>query len=348
MYYRNRTIDLTRFFGALIIMGQHMVLVMPDRPFDGCWIYVEFFLIISGYYTVRHFDGKEYPNPMREGIFYTIRKFLPYLPYTIGVTVFANVLDVFSKVVYGEHNLKSLLFGLNEKFFFDILLITGSFSVPMVGTLWYLSALLIVFPLFCRAVQIRNRYWVLYVSFLTAVLYYGICGVYNEFTPPMSLARVFSGLCIGSFLYELTYILGNYFVKLNKLVLTLIEIVSYFMPIIIVFSKLNANRFILLCFGTSLAIMLSGRSYSTKIEKCGDVCTYLGRLSLPIYIVHVLIGQLIRDISKGLWDERINVLLYYSVTIVISMIVMYLIDHWRWYNTIIMKMTDGDKWSCPR
>ena len=51
-------IELMRFFAALMIMCDHMGAIgLKDleRPFRGTWIYTEFFLILSGYFTAKHF-----------------------------------------------------------------------------------------------------------------------------------------------------------------------------------------------------------------------------------------------------------------------------------------------------
>lgn len=85
---RSGNVDLARFICSLIIMTFHLnVLWGWNYPFQGGGIFVEFFLIITGYYTAKHFDNKKYNNPMKESIIYTLNKFIPFLPYTIITTI---------------------------------------------------------------------------------------------------------------------------------------------------------------------------------------------------------------------------------------------------------------------
>ena len=56
---REGKIELMRFLAILMIMCDHMGTIglkELDRPFTGTWIYVEFFLILSGYFTASHFS----------------------------------------------------------------------------------------------------------------------------------------------------------------------------------------------------------------------------------------------------------------------------------------------------
>ncbi len=102
---RNSNIELARFFGAIMIMIQHIGIMGFDNHVPGCRLYVEFFLIITGYYTVKHFDRKNYDNPIKESIIYTIKKFIPLLPYTIVTTILMYILNASPRLLLGELSL---------------------------------------------------------------------------------------------------------------------------------------------------------------------------------------------------------------------------------------------------
>ena len=62
---RSGCIDIIRFIGALLIMAHHMYNIgLQYYPFWDCWIYTEFFLLITGYYTAKHFEnyGDKFPD----------------------------------------------------------------------------------------------------------------------------------------------------------------------------------------------------------------------------------------------------------------------------------------------
>lgn len=159
---RSGNVDLAKFFASLIIMMQHASLVLSVRPYNDCWIYVEFFLIITGFYTAKHFDNRKFDNRMKESIAYTLRKFIPFYPYTLVTTIFMYLLTLVPELILGDINIKGFLFGFVDDFPFDALLITASYGNPLVRPLWYLSAMIIVFPLVAWFVQISNRYIILY------------------------------------------------------------------------------------------------------------------------------------------------------------------------------------------
>lgn len=338
MNSRSGNVDLARFIASMLIMTRHIGLIgITNYSFPDSWIYVEFFLIITGYYTAKHFDGKNYDNPIKEGIIYTLKKFIVFIPYTIITTTLMYLLTLIPKLLSGELNINGFIFGFVDKYIFDILLVTESFDMPLVGTLWYLSALLIVFPLFSCLVQLKNRYWIICITSIYTLYFYSIKGIGQYFLHENAFYRVLAGLCLGVFIYEFIFIFDKHINKINKTLLSIIEIVTFFIPIVFIFNNLGSLRFILFCFTVCLAIMLPNLSYTSNI-KC-KVFTHLGRLSMPIFIIHWFIGSLIEYLSNNLflWSDTIKIVLFFGGTILVSMIAMYLVDHWKWFQNIIKK-----------
>lgn len=78
MNSRSGNVDLARSISALLVVAHHFsILGFSNYSFYGAWIYVEFFLIITGYYTTKHFDRKNYSNPMKESVIYTLKNLFP-------------------------------------------------------------------------------------------------------------------------------------------------------------------------------------------------------------------------------------------------------------------------------
>ena len=51
-------IELCRFVGAIIILCHHSYTLMDRTIFLGGWAFVEFYFILTGYYTTSHFVKK--------------------------------------------------------------------------------------------------------------------------------------------------------------------------------------------------------------------------------------------------------------------------------------------------
>lgn len=339
---RKCNVDLARFICSLFIMINHIGIVLLYKPFNDFWLYVEFFLIITGYYTTKHFDNKNYSNPVKEGVAYSLKKFIPFLPYTVITTVLLYLLNIVSSIILGGMDLQALRLVVNwgsiSNVIFDMFLITSSIpnTFTLVGSLWFLSAMFIVFPLFSMIVQLRNRYNIIIVTALYALFYYGIQGVADNRAYPNDFLRVMAGMCLGAFIYEITYVFGKYIYKINKKILTVVEVVTFLLPIIIIFKNYNANRLNLFCFTICLFIMLSNLSYTSNIK--GSICVYLGRLSLPIFVIHWFIAEVLSFLENYyIWSDIQKIVLYYGLTIIVSMIAMYLVDHWKWFQETIKK-----------
>lgn len=220
MNSRSSNVDLARFISALIIMELHFY--YSDIFHKSGWIYVEFFLIITGYYTAKHFDGKIYNNPIKESIIYTFKKFIPLLPYTIVTTVLTYLLFLARTIVLNEGNVGNYILNSLNNFFYDILLLIGSYDDPISEQLWYLSAMILIFPIFSWIMETGNRYWIMIITFLYPLFYYGIVGINGNRILPHNILRVFAGLCIGAFIYEFVYVFGDYLNGINKMLLNIL------------------------------------------------------------------------------------------------------------------------------
>lgn len=330
-------VDLAKFIGALLIMSHHLFLIgLSDYKFRNSWIYVEFFLIITGYYTAKHFDGKAYNNSIKESLIYTLKKFIPLLPYTSITTFLMYLLKTIPNLVSGELNIKGFIFSFTDNLIFDVLLVIESYSTPAVASLWYLSAMVICFPLFSWLMQIKNRYWIMIIASMYSLFYYGIIGVSGNRTYPNDIFRVFAGMCIGAVIYEVVYAFSDYINKLNKVFLTTVEVTTFLFPIISNYNNLGAFRFILFCYMVCLSIMLPGLSYTSNIR--GKAFTYLGKLSVPVFVIHWFIGSIVALLSGIIMVTTITkLILYYGGTIIVSMVAMYFVDHWKWFNDLIGK-----------
>ena len=331
---RSVNVDIARFIAALVIMTHHLNITgIQNYPFGGGWIYVEFFCIITGYYTAKHFENKNYINTIKESIIYTLKKFIPFLPYTITITLLMYVTTLTSQLISGEINIKGFFFGFFDNFIFDIMFLTRSFGeFPLVGTLWYLSAMFIGFPILSWFVQLRNRYWIMLISILYPLYYYGHYG----FVRDHDILRVLAAMCLGVFIYEVIYSFYSYISSMNKTFLTCVETFTFLFPLLTTYFNIGSSRFIIFCFVLCLGIMLSNISYTGSIRS--KIFTYCGKLSMPLFIIHWYIGNLLYILDEKIhWNTITKIALYYGISIISSMLFMYLVDHWRWFQNALKK-----------
>lgn len=316
-YNRNGNIELIRFLAAILIMLCHLSLDF----FQTSWIYVEVFLIITGYYTARHFTTHtNIPSQTESCITYTIQKFLPLFPYTLIATTLMYLITYIPGLVSKEYNVIGLFWTVFQDYFFDILFLIEIYQKPLLGTLWYLSAIFIIFPLFILLVQFKNKHTLLIVTFLYPLLYYGRMSVVCDTEYPYAFFRVFAGMCIGASIFYCIFLFENYIKRINVRLLTAIELITFFIPCAATYNNYIPSRFMLFCFCISLSIALSGLSYTSKI--CGKLPIYLGKLSVPIYIYHLFFITLFNVYDIG------DKLLCCIVTIISSMIMLWFVEHY--------------------
>ena len=318
---KNYTIELIRFVAAILIMCGHASL----NIFQTTWVYVELFLIITGYYTASHFAHVGSTN-FADCINYTLKKFLVLLPYTITATTLMYLLTYLPQLFNMKLNFMGFIWNFSQDYFFDIFLLISIYQRPLLGTLWYLSTMFIIFPFFVLFVQIHNKYLLMLLSFIVSLIYYGRMDVSCYTGTPICFIRVFAGMCIGVFIYYFTFTFYFYISKINKLFLSLLEFVTFCIPLIATYKNYEPTRFVLLCFSISLTITLSNLSYSSKIA--GNLFTYLGKLSVPIYIFHLLFISLFQHFN--IWQNTYEKLLCSIITIIISIIALFIVEHSIW------------------
>ena len=289
--HRMAIVDLWKFIAAVMIMIHHLYYLAPafegrDYPGYFSWIYVEFFFILTGYFTYRHFAGQDRPeNAVRSSLSYTWQKFKPFLPYTtIAITLQYLLSAPYQTLLHGSY--RRFLYSFANYPFELMLLGEAHTSDQRLVPIWFLSAMLIVFPLVALIAQLKNKYLILMISGLYPLFYYGRVKLANRVWPD-DLLRALAGLLLGVFLCVLADLIRE-----KKLIpdsrhmtrlLTATEVVCMLLSMLFIIRADKALwRVIILLFAVGLSIMLSGRSLSAKLQS--PVLAYLGKLSMPMFI----------------------------------------------------------------
>ena len=340
---RSGNVDCARFIAAVLIMAHHSYHVGLEKyPFHEAWIYVEFFLLITGYYTAKHYEKNIVDNNSKEAITYTIIKFLPIFPYAFIATLCGWTTRGIYGMIFNPgwtwgHFIKNFM----GDFIFDVLLISDSYGRPLIAPLWYISAMIIVFPIFCLIVQVKNRYTKIIVCSILPLLYYGWDGVNCKDAFPRDMLRCVIGMMLGAVIFEISKVFDEQIKGIPKSVLTLIEVISFAYPICCCYGNFaekeyTTTRLYLLCFFVFLLICLPGYSYSAKIK--GKFFNYLGKLSMPLFILSWYVGTLIYLIAGQYeWSNSIRITLYFSFSIIVSMLIMLLVDNSKKWNELLSK-----------
>lgn len=316
---RNGKVELWRFIFSIAVMCYHIYKYILRQPagslfFSRGYIGVEFFFVLSGILMAKSAYGEIQRNeniPLGKSTTRFIkRKISGLMPMHIVVFVMLFTVFCFAK----EWSLAGIFENLLES-------IPGFFFIRMAGIYgpyvnfpeWYISvmliAMLMLYPL--------TRKW--YTSFthiiapLTALLIlgylshkYGGLGSIRVWTPIGSkpLLRGISEISLGAVCFEVSRTLKERkMTKRQRTAITVLETASLAGA---VWMSLDVNPkeydiYALIFLAVALTCAFSQQSYGEKLFS-NDVCMYLGKLSLPIYLVHRTAWVLVQWLGEPLSD----------------------------------------------
>ncbi len=304
----------------MMIMGHHQYHVYAENyPFRYGWIFVEFFFILTGYFTMCHFShSKEmvYEERCKKSIQYTFYKFRSYLSFVwcaVILEYFIRFLDIALRDTIDIIQLVNSFVDMP----LEMLLIGSSYTTPKLVPLWYLSAMFIIFPVFCLLVQCCNQYFLTIVSAIIPLLFYGMVGVGDNWKFPLNLFRCFSCMLLGVLIFQAnSHILEKIYDFIGERILAMIQILCVVLPVVACYSGAQyVLRLIILCFIIGIAITTSGRSSLNSLQS--KFMSYCGVITMPIYLFHWVVGSIIALFLKNSCQD-IRIFLYYFVSIIVG------------------------------
>lgn len=194
-------LDLLKWIFTLLIMTHHLYHIGFEYGryhFTAAYRAVEFFFMVSGFLTVKHFRESAVTDNTDSAAFraiqYTGKKFTSYLPFTIPPLMIVYFWDWAGLNFSGTVNLA-------ERFAAESAFLGCVFGGIKDIPLWYLSALFIVFPLFCIWVQKSEKYAFLLGAVMISILGYGwLVEYHGPYSNWKDLARALSGVAAGGWL----------------------------------------------------------------------------------------------------------------------------------------------------
>jgi len=328
---KNDYLELLRFVASLLIMITHLFYIeIPwgSYGFTYSWIYVEFFFMLTGYFTTRHFMKDNDHNIFQKikiSIVYTVKKFWKFVPYSIVIVFCAYFMAWWPYVKSGDAD----LFLLGKWFVSEVFFLSEFFKYPIYsGTLWYLCAMVSVFPIFCLILQIKNDKIKFILTAVAGAWYYCIYGITGNREFPHDLLRAFSCLCLGTVVYYFADLLGK--VKTGKtanVAFTVVEIAAIVMTGII--AGFNLEKFLivaLIMFIVTMTVMFSGKSYTGNIE-C-KFFRWLGKLSVPIFMWQWTWETFIMIFLRK-YGFRRRIVIYFAGTLALAIVHSFVVEQGR-------------------
>mgnify|MGYP003282444845 FL=1 len=322
------SVDIVRFLMALLIMSHHLYLLGYKDDWRGisCWIWVDYFFMLTGYFSIRHFAAVQ-EKPVKcagyEAVKYTVHKFKKLVPY-IAIAVFVQYLMIAVSYMK-QYNLRGILDAFSNMPYEILLLSSSGIVKPEVAPIWYLSAMFLALPLLIYMLLRFEDLWYI-LAWLVPVLYYGRMGVNTIRDWPNDLVRAFSCMALGTFVFILTSKVKELkFSVLQRVLLTVVEIGLFGLCILITvankpYMKWPYMNLLPLLFVVHATIMLSGCSYSAKAK--GVFCQFWGEISLPMFLFQWGIGTF--TAAKITAVNGIRLCIYYLGTILASVMVIVL------------------------
>lgn len=325
---RQSIIDLWRIVACVCLLVHHSYLVREANtlyPLYRSLIFIDFFFILTGYYTAKHFVEQEFSDRGKEEFGYFFRKFVGFLPYTIIAVLVQYLVESYQYLGGGIKSFIGNFYDMPlEMLFLTESYVQGAHMVPI----WFLSAMFIAFPVFLLILRIKDKYIVLFLSLVYCAIFYNHFGIMGSRVWPKDIFRALAGLLFGTFLLILNQIIkqNNIIIKQKKTECGLAVIEVGCMLVIVTAAFCNWNNLeknMMLMLGVIVLISTSGYSLTARLNS--SIITYLGKLTLPIYIFQWPVGYLISVIYKAKFGEDIGVvpimyrlIPYYVGTLVVS------------------------------
>lgn len=337
MNKRISVVDLWKFIASMMIMTYHLFHLGP--AFYDCsygkfaWIYVEFFYILTGYFTYKHFYKQQISlkniDIYKQSFRYTLNKFKPFLPYT---TIAISLQYLITSPITSLFTAPKQFFGHFYNYPFEVLLLGDAVKMnQLVIPIWFLSAMLLVFPAVSLICQIKNKFLVLMVSGLYSLFYFGQIS-FGSRTWPNDIFRALGGMLLGVCVFIIADLIKTKKVKTGQvsfrisILLTVIELGGMCFALAVTFLNVQTLDKIIVCvFAVCIGIMLSGYSLTARINS--SFISYLGKISLPIYIIHWTTGTVINRVNEIITlSIPVKLTAYYAGTIIMAIALYSLIN----------------------
>ena len=304
---KNNAIEFYRFIFSCIICVHHYRGHSPSPVFEGGYLGVDVFFVLSGFLLMRHFmrnsQTEKELTPELNAFSYTKKRFKSYFPHH----VFSWVCNACVLVALGKYTISQIL----HKGFWEFLLLKSTglgndFSVN--GVSWYLSALLLGSFLIYWILSLTEKKSGtsnLYIYVIAPFLYFVVMARIWDNTGHLNYWTQSAPVLTGGFwrgLAEMGLGCITCLISSNRskrevsktvqLLATCLEVIMWFVILKKSFCAPDKMDFLVpvlaaFCFYSCFSL----NSYLTKMLD-NRLSAYLGMISFPIYLNHLFIQKI--------------------------------------------------------
>lgn len=329
----NGIISFWKFMFSMMIVVYHFFTTVKLKYFARGDLGVEFFFIVSGYLMaknankIENIENKDVGKTTWSYIWKKIKAMFPYiLP--------AYIISIFVKSSFRTFKLYQYIRSIWNILLLDM---SGIVTTYMLGQTWYISAMLIsmliLYPLILKYKKnftyLIAPIIVLFVGGYISHTYGNLAGVWTwSGVIYKGLLRALFEITIGVIAYEVSGKIQKLnFTKIGSVILNLIEIIGFIAVFIIGYSQSKNYDFIAVGFMTiSIIIAFSEKTVLFKYAN-NKIFYYLEKLSLPIYLNHIWIKDLIVKFTD--WIIPVKLMACIIFTIIISWLTILLVEKTR-------------------
>ena len=348
----NGIISFWKFCFCIMIIIFHTDIFMTDNITSifskGGYIAVEFFFLVSGFLMAKSaLNKKDEENSeglVKETFHFIMKKIKNFFPYVL----FAEILGIIFQNIYLDMNVYQNVSTIWDLFLLRMTGLKGNFiNIPT----WYLSSMLlcmmIIYPLLRKY---KNNFIYLIGPIIVLFGFGWLNKNYPSFKSYgtwlgwiyLGTIRAFLNLTLGSILYAICEKLKNInFTKLGKLLITIIEIFGFTLPFFIAhfIDKAYIYDFIVI-FILSISIVLAFSEKTLEFKLFNNKFFFwLEKFSFPLFVCHFIIRIFVTKsslfLSMTYYDK---LLVYLSLTFIVSLICMFLIDYLKNKNFFLAKI----------
>ena len=308
-------VDLIKLISAFIVCFYHFFNVVSPNPYYPLGdLTVELFVLIAGIFL---FSGAEkqrtLPQGMQSPYAFLKKRFFRFFPYAIWGFLFALAVKIHITTVQGKAFDGEILGKWLSDGIWDVLMIKMNgmndnqalLNVPA----WTLSAMLIAEFLAYACLYNHKKSFETVIVPASIIIGLGIWRhipdashqLWLGFTT-FGLLRVWILYCLSWYCYKLVVHFKSLSLsKAGRITVTVGEFVCYLTALLIIMNETSRNyRWIatLLLF-LAVAVSISGKSVTARFIRNKKVITWMGEMSMGVYMAHYPVMQLFRNWYPG-------------------------------------------------